>query len=96
MGGIAHRLADRIYVTDDNPRFEDSALIRQSILAACPGGIEIGDRAAAIHAALAAARPGDTIIVAGKGHEQGQVMEGQTMPFSDHAVICSFFGEKAL
>ncbi len=94
MGGIAHRLADRVYITDDNPRFEDPSLIRRAIVSACPGGIDIGDRAAAIHAALAEAKPGDTVIVAGKGHEQGQVVRDQTMPFSDHAMIRSFFGER--
>jgi UDP-N-acetylmuramoyl-L-alanyl-D-glutamate--2,6-diaminopimelate ligase len=96
MGAIAHRLADRVYITDDNPRFEDPTLIRRAILASCPEAIEIGDRATAIHAALVEAKSGDTVIVAGKGHEQGQVVRDQTMPFSDHAVIRSFFGENVL
>jgi UDP-N-acetylmuramoyl-L-alanyl-D-glutamate--2,6-diaminopimelate ligase len=96
MGDIAHRLADHVYITDDNPRFEDPSLIRRAILASCPEAIEIGDRATAIHAALVEAKSGDTVIVAGKGHEQGQVVRDQTMSFSDHAVIRSFFGENVL
>jgi UDP-N-acetylmuramoyl-L-alanyl-D-glutamate--2,6-diaminopimelate ligase len=93
MGAVAHRLADGVYITDDNPRFEDPALIRQAIMAACPNAIEIPDRGGAIHAALRAAKAGDTVIIAGKGHEQGQIIGQDTIPFSDHAAIRSFFGE---
>ncbi|MFM7622825.1 MAG: glutamate ligase domain-containing protein, partial [Alphaproteobacteria bacterium] len=93
MGAVAHRLADGVYVTDDNPRFEDAALIRQAIMAACPNAVEIPDRTAAIHAALGSAKAGDTVIIAGKGHEQGQIIGQTTIPFSDHATIRSFFGE---
>jgi len=84
MGGIAHRLADRVYVTDDNPRSEDPATIRAAILEAAPGAIEIGDRRAAIRTAIASLQRGDTLIIAGKGHETGQTAKGVTVHFSDH------------
>ncbi len=84
MGAIAARLADVAIVTDDNPRSEEPAAIRAAILAAAPGAREIGDRREAIRAAVAMAGPGDTVIVAGKGHENGQTAGGRTLPFSDH------------
>jgi UDP-N-acetylmuramoyl-L-alanyl-D-glutamate--2,6-diaminopimelate ligase len=84
MGGIATRLADVVIITDDNPRSEVPATIRQEILAAAPGAIEIGDRAEAIAAAAGMLKTGDTLIVAGKGHEEGQTIAGLTHPFSDH------------
>lgn len=87
MGRIAAAGADRAIVTDDNPRGEDPRLIRAQILAACPGGIEIGDRAAAIAAALSDLSAGDVVVVAGKGHEQGQIVKGETRPFDDRAVV---------
>jgi UDP-N-acetylmuramoyl-L-alanyl-D-glutamate--2,6-diaminopimelate ligase len=87
MGGIATRLADVVIVTDDNPRSEVPATIRQEILAAAPGAIEIGDRAQAIAAAVAMLKSGDTLIIAGKGHEEGQTIAGVTHPFSDHAEL---------
>lgn len=87
MGGIATRLADVTIVTDDNPRTEVPATIRAEILSAAPGATEIGDRAEAIRAAVAMLRAGDTLIVAGKGHEQGQTVGNQVLPFSDHAEI---------
>ncbi|MFT8246263.1 UDP-N-acetylmuramoyl-L-alanyl-D-glutamate--2,6-diaminopimelate ligase [Roseomonas sp. BN140053] len=83
MGAACAALADVCWVTDDNPRSEDPAAIRAAILAACPGGIEVGDRAAAIAAALDALRPGDVLAVAGKGHESGQTVGGITLPFDD-------------
>ncbi len=87
MGTAAQRLADLVIVTDDNPRSEPPAAIRAAIRAGCPGAIEIGDRAAAIAAGLAALRAGDVLVVAGKGHEQGQTIAGHTLPFDDRAVI---------
>ncbi|MEJ1975166.1 MAG: UDP-N-acetylmuramoyl-L-alanyl-D-glutamate--2,6-diaminopimelate ligase [Acetobacteraceae bacterium] len=87
MGAAAARLADDAIVTDDNPRSEDPAAIRAAILAACPGAREIGDRAAAIAAGLAALRPGDVLAIAGKGHEQGQTIAGETLPFDDVATV---------
>ncbi len=84
MGEIAARLADRVYVTDDNPRSEDAAAIRASIIEAAPGAIEIGDRRAAIRTAISALSRGDTLVIAGKGHETGQTAAGVTRHFSDH------------
>jgi len=87
MGAAAAALADRVVVTDDNPRTEDPASIRAAVLAACPGAWEIGDRAAAIAAALDGLRPGDVLAVAGKGHEQGQTVGTETLPFDDVSVV---------
>ncbi|WP_306051631.1 UDP-N-acetylmuramoyl-L-alanyl-D-glutamate--2,6-diaminopimelate ligase [Oceaniradius stylonematis] len=84
MGEIASRLADLVYVTDDNPRSEDPAAIRAAIMAAVPGATEIGDRRAAIRTAVAALSTGDTLVIAGKGHETGQTTGGVTRHFSDH------------
>jgi UDP-N-acetylmuramoyl-L-alanyl-D-glutamate--2,6-diaminopimelate ligase len=89
MGAIAARDADLAIVTDDNPRTEDPAAIRAAILAASPGAREIGPRADAIEAALAEARAGDVVLVAGKGHEQGQIVGRDVLPFDDAEVIRS-------
>lgn len=87
MGEIASRLADITIVTDDNPRTEVPATIRSEIMAATPKGIEIGDRAQAIRAGVAMLSSGDTLIVAGKGHEEGQTVGTETHPFSDHEEV---------
>ena len=87
MGEIATRLADVVIVTDDNPRSEVPEVIRSEIMAAAKGATEIGDRAAAIRAAVAMLSAGDTLIVAGKGHEEGQTIGSVTLPFSDHAEV---------
>jgi UDP-N-acetylmuramoyl-L-alanyl-D-glutamate--2,6-diaminopimelate ligase len=87
MGEIATRLADVTIVTDDNPRSEVPAEIRAAILAAAPGAIEIGDRREAIHSAVDMLKAGDTLIVAGKGHEEGQTIGAETHPFSDHEEV---------
>jgi UDP-N-acetylmuramoyl-L-alanyl-D-glutamate--2,6-diaminopimelate ligase len=94
MGAAAAALADMAIVTDDNPRTEDAASIRQAILAACPGGIEIADRAAAIAAGLDALAPGDVLVVAGKGHESGQIIGTEILPFDDAAVIRALAGAR--
>jgi UDP-N-acetylmuramoyl-L-alanyl-D-glutamate--2,6-diaminopimelate ligase len=94
MGAAAAGLADMAIVTDDNPRTEDAASIRQAILAACPGGIEIADRAAAIAAGLDALAPGDVLVVAGKGHESGQIIGTEILPFDDAAVIRALAGAR--
>ena len=86
MGRVARELADRLYVTDDNPRDEDPALIRRAILAAAPRATEIADRRAAIAAAIAELRPGDVVVIAGKGHESGQIVGAEILPFDDVAV----------
>ena len=83
MGEIAARSADVAIVTDDNPRSENPAAIRAQILAAAPSAIEIGDRAAAIRAGVAMLRDGDALLIAGKGHETGQIVGDKTLPFSD-------------
>lgn len=84
MGEIATRLADVVIVTDDNPRSEVPATIRAEIMAAAPGATEIADRADAIRHAVAMLGAGDTLIVAGKGHEEGQTIGTTVLPFSDH------------
>lgn len=89
MGEIAARLADTVYVTDDNPRSEEAGAIRAAILKACPGATEIGDRAAAIETAMRALQPGDLLVVAGKGHEAGQIVGDKVIPFSDHDAIAA-------
>ncbi len=86
MGEIAERRADLVIVTDDNPRGEEPAAIRRAILARCPKAEEIGDRARAIRRGLALLRPGDLLLIAGKGHERGQIIAGVTHPFEDAAV----------
>ena len=86
MGEVATRLADRVYVTDDNPRTEPPAEIRRAILEAAPNAIEIGDRREAIATAIAELEPGDLLVIAGKGHETGQIIGNETYPFDDAAI----------
>ena len=86
MGAVAAARADRIIVTDDNPRTEDPASIRSAALARCPGALEIGDRAEAIRHAVAGLDTGDVLVIAGKGHEQGQIVGDQVLPFDDVTV----------
>jgi UDP-N-acetylmuramoyl-L-alanyl-D-glutamate--2,6-diaminopimelate ligase len=95
MGEIAARLADRVVVTDDNPRSEEPAKIRAAILAGAPGAIEIGDRREAISASVAELRRGDVLLVAGKGHERGQIVGKQVLPFSDHEAVEAALGKGA-
>jgi UDP-N-acetylmuramoyl-L-alanyl-D-glutamate--2,6-diaminopimelate ligase len=83
MGAIASDLADLAIVTDDNPRSEDPAAIRAQVMAGGDGLKEIGDRRAAIHAAAALLEAGDILVVAGKGHERGQTVGDQILPFDD-------------
>jgi UDP-N-acetylmuramoyl-L-alanyl-D-glutamate--2,6-diaminopimelate ligase len=88
MGQIAAALADDVIVTDDNPRTENAAAIRAAILAGAQssgdkGAREIGDRHAAIRAAITSLQAGDVLVIAGKGHETGQYLHGQVIPFSD-------------
>ena len=86
MGAIAGKLADVVIVTDDNPRTEDAADIRAQILAAVPA-VDIGDRAQAIAEAVNGLGPGDLLGVAGKGHEQGQIIGEETRPFDDAEAV---------
>jgi UDP-N-acetylmuramoyl-L-alanyl-D-glutamate--2,6-diaminopimelate ligase len=86
MGAIAARQADVAIVTDDNPRSEEPAAIRAEILRGAPGAREIGDRAEAIAQAVAMMQAGDALLIAGKGHETGQIIKGVVHPFSDQDV----------
>ena len=94
MGAIAVQLADRVVVTDDNPRSEDPAKIRAAILAAAPGAIEIGDRREAIETSIAQLGSGDALLIAGKGHETGQIIGKQVLPFSDHEAVAGALARK--
>jgi UDP-N-acetylmuramoyl-L-alanyl-D-glutamate--2,6-diaminopimelate ligase len=83
MGAVAAKHADVVIVTDDNPRSEMPAAIRSDIMAAVPNGIEIGDRGEAIRQTIAGLKKGDTLLIAGKGHETGQIIGDKIVPFSD-------------
>ena len=83
MGGIANDLADIAVITDDNPRTEDAASIRAQMMAAAPKATEIGDRAVAIAWAVNEMKNGDVLVIAGKGHEQGQIVGDTVLPFDD-------------
>jgi UDP-N-acetylmuramoyl-L-alanyl-D-glutamate--2,6-diaminopimelate ligase len=93
MGEIASRLADLVIVTDDNPRSENPAEIRRAILDAAPDAIEIGDRAQAIREGILHLSAGDALLIAGKGHETGQIVGRETLPFSDHEVARAMIKE---
>ncbi|MGI9482508.1 MAG: UDP-N-acetylmuramoyl-L-alanyl-D-glutamate--2,6-diaminopimelate ligase [Hyphomicrobiales bacterium] len=84
MGAAAAKYADLAYITDDNPRTEEPALIRKAVLEGCPDAVEIGDRREAIFHVVAQGNEGDIILIAGKGHEPGQTIGTKTIPFSDH------------
>jgi UDP-N-acetylmuramoyl-L-alanyl-D-glutamate--2,6-diaminopimelate ligase len=94
MGRIASEKADVVIVTDDNPRSEDPAAIRAEVLKGAPGAQEIGDRARAIRTAVRDLRPGDLLLVAGKGHETGQIIGDRTLPFSDHDEVRAAIAER--
>jgi UDP-N-acetylmuramoyl-L-alanyl-D-glutamate--2,6-diaminopimelate ligase len=89
MGAIASENADSVIVTDDNPRSENPEKIRAAILAAAKGAKDIGDRASAIRAAIADLEPGDALVIAGKGHETGQIVGDRVLPFSDHDAVAA-------
>jgi UDP-N-acetylmuramoyl-L-alanyl-D-glutamate--2,6-diaminopimelate ligase len=95
MGRIAVANADAVIVTDDNPRSEDPALIRAEIMAGAKGAREIADRATAIREAVAALQAGDVLVVAGKGHETGQIVGDRVLPFSDHDEVRAAMAERA-
>ncbi|MBP9752290.1 MAG: UDP-N-acetylmuramoyl-L-alanyl-D-glutamate--2,6-diaminopimelate ligase [Proteobacteria bacterium] len=86
MGKIAHALADVVYITNDNPRHEDEKVIRNQILKEAPKAKEIADRREAIHQAISGLKEGDILIIAGKGHEEGQNIKGTIFPFSDQEI----------
>lgn len=87
MAKAAADAADLVYITDDNPRTEDAASIRQQALAGSPHAIEIADRASCIQTAIEALGVGDILLVAGKGHEEGQIVGTKVLPFSDHEAV---------
>jgi UDP-N-acetylmuramoyl-L-alanyl-D-glutamate--2,6-diaminopimelate ligase len=95
MGKAATEAADVVIVTDDNPRAEKPAAIRAAILAGAPGAIEIPDRAAAIDAVIGMLQAGDILCIAGKGHETGQIVGKEVLPFSDHAVVAAALARRA-
>jgi UDP-N-acetylmuramoyl-L-alanyl-D-glutamate--2,6-diaminopimelate ligase len=95
MGEVAQRLADLVIVTDDNPRSEKPEAIRAAILEGCPGASEIGDRRAAIRTGIACLAEGDLLVIAGKGHETGQIVGGTVHPFDDAAVARELAAELA-
>ena len=84
MAAAAVRHADVVYITDDNPRTEDAAAIRREVLTGAPAATEIADRAKAIAFAVSRLSSGDVLLIAGKGHEPGQIIGTETRPFSDH------------
>ena len=96
MGRIAAELADLVIVTDDNPRSERPETIRAEILAACPGAREIPDRAEAIRAGVRLLGAGDVLLIAGKGHETGQIVGTSVLPFSDHEAVGAALSETNL
>jgi UDP-N-acetylmuramoyl-L-alanyl-D-glutamate--2,6-diaminopimelate ligase len=95
MGAVASAKADRVIVTDDNPRSEDAAAIRAAIIAAARGASEVGDRREAIRRAIADLRAGDVLLIAGKGHETGQIIGDRVIPFSDHEAVATALKELA-
>ena len=95
MGAVAAAKADRVIVTDDNPRSEDPTAIRAAILAEAAGALEIGDRREAIRRAIADLGAGDILLVAGKGHETGQIIGDRIIPFSDHEAVATALKELA-
>jgi UDP-N-acetylmuramoyl-L-alanyl-D-glutamate--2,6-diaminopimelate ligase len=95
MGAIASKKADTVIVTDDNPRSENAAAIRAAILAEAKGATEIGDRAEAIRSAISGLQTGDVLLIAGKGHETGQIVGDKTLPFSDHDAARAALAENA-
>jgi UDP-N-acetylmuramoyl-L-alanyl-D-glutamate--2,6-diaminopimelate ligase len=95
MGEIAAQHADAVIVTDDNPRSENPVAIRAEILAAAKGAKEIGDRSEAIRSAVASLQPGDVLLIAGKGHETGQIVGDKVLPFSDHEAASAALAEHA-
>ena len=95
MGAVAVDRADIAIVTDDNPRSEEPEEIRREILAAAPGAVEVPGRAVAVAEAIGGLKGGDILLIAGKGHETGQIIKGSVIPYSDHdAVEAALKGER--
>lgn len=96
MGAIAAENADTVIITDDNPRSENPASIRAAIMAAAKGALDISDRAEAIRTAIANLQTGDALLIAGKGHETGQIVGDKVLPFSDHETAAAALAEHAV
>jgi UDP-N-acetylmuramoyl-L-alanyl-D-glutamate--2,6-diaminopimelate ligase len=94
MGAIAADNADCVIITDDNPRSEDPGLIRSAILSAAGAATDIGDRTEAIRTAIAGLEPGDALLIAGKGHETGQIIGDRVLPFSDHDAVAAVLAQR--
>jgi len=94
MGEVSARLADHSYITDDNPRTEDPAAIREEIFAACPNADNIGDRANAIKVAIGNLQENDMLLIAGKGHEDYQILGTEKIHFSDREVVQKIIAAK--
>jgi UDP-N-acetylmuramoyl-L-alanyl-D-glutamate--2,6-diaminopimelate ligase len=92
MGEAARVLADLVIVTDDNPRTEDASMIRAAVLKGATGATEIADRAQAIAAAVTGAQAGDVVVIAGKGHESGQIVGHTVLPFNDSDEVRAVIG----
>jgi len=95
MGAVAQTKADVVVVTDDNPRSEEPSAIRRAILASAPSASEVADRGTAVARAVAQLRPGDVLLVAGKGHESGQIVGQTVIPYSDHDAVAAALQEGA-
>jgi UDP-N-acetylmuramoyl-L-alanyl-D-glutamate--2,6-diaminopimelate ligase len=87
MGTAAAKHADQIYVTDDNPRSEEPSEIRRAIMKEARGAVEIGDRTEAVRTAIRNLKQGDVLLIAGKGHERGQILRDRTIPYTDHEAV---------
>ena len=94
MAVLVPAQADHIIVTDDNPRSEDPAAIRAAVLKGCPEAEEIADRSAAIRRGVSMLGEGDCLLIAGKGHETGQIVNGTTLPFDDREEARKALGER--
>jgi len=94
MGEAAMDNADAVIITDDNPRGEDPSVIRGQALEGCPGALNIGDRRQAIEVAIDRLTTGDLLVVAGKGHEQGQIVGDEVRPFDDVSVVQDILFDK--
>ena len=92
MGEIAENFSDKVIITDDNPRDENPKKIREAILKGCPSAIEISDRHEAISKAISTGKKGDSIIIAGKGHEKIQIIGKNEIPFSDQETVRNIIG----
>ena len=92
MGAAAAKGADEVIVTDDNPRSEDAGQIRRAILEGAPEADEIGDRRAAINEGILRLASGDLLLIAGKGHERGQIIGDRVIPFCDHDEVARALG----